>query len=150
MPSVSKNTSFIIILIHAAFASARLRLQPHGRLRDGADDEGESVFCWLQHWAGTETGQWDHRPGGVLHGNTLKNTQNTLSLDENEDILEMSSQTMNKNKLSLILHCSSISNLAKLTENHRYSEYYFNLIKPSISIKNFIFSIGKIIFNDTV
>lgn len=63
--------------IYLAFASARLRLQPHSRLWDGADDEGETVFCWLQHWAGTETGQRDHRPGGVLHGNTL-------TADENE------------------------------------------------------------------
>lgn len=53
--NVSKKDIFHLLYIHpvysihVAFASARLRLQPHGGLRDGADDEGETVFCWLQH-----------------------------------------------------------------------------------------------------
>lgn len=56
------------ISCRAAVAAEGLRLQPLGRLRDGAHDEGETVLCGLQHRAGAEAGTGDHRAGGVLHG----------------------------------------------------------------------------------
>ena len=44
-------------------AVERVRLQPFGRLRDGAHDEGETVLLGLQCGAGTEACPGDHRPG---------------------------------------------------------------------------------------
>lgn len=61
-------TCLFVFWHHTVALAARLRLQPFGRLRDGAHDEGESLLRGIQHRAGAEARPGDHRIGGDLHG----------------------------------------------------------------------------------
>ena len=50
-----------------AAAAARLRVQPHGRLRDGAHDEGEALLRRLRHHDRAEARPGDHLPRRAIH-----------------------------------------------------------------------------------
>lgn len=66
-------TSHLFIFLPSAPASPRLRLQPHGRLRDRAHAEGKALLRGVQHRAGAAPGHGDHLPGGVVHGTPQNN-----------------------------------------------------------------------------
>ena len=46
---------------------ARLRLQSHGRFRDGQNDEGEAMLRGIQHPRRAEARAGDNLPSGALH-----------------------------------------------------------------------------------
>ena len=68
-------------ILDQAAAAARLRVQPHGRLRDGADDEGEAVLRGVQHPRRAEARPGDNLPRRALHTARRSGHQGHASLE---------------------------------------------------------------------